>query len=132
MNASSQLIVVALAAIALVHCEPFCSNKVLEEESSPDKQYRAIVFQRDCGATTDFSTQVSVLPSSEGLQGSGNVLIMEPDKSVAVRAPSDVQVVWIKNRTLRIRYAREVRIFRQEHKVGDVDIVYGPGQPGGV
>ena len=35
-----------------------CENQLLSEVLSPDQVYRAIVFQRSCGATTGFSTQV--------------------------------------------------------------------------
>jgi len=40
-----------------------CGNEVLASVTSPDGGVVAVVFQRDCGATTDFSTQVSAVPS---------------------------------------------------------------------
>ncbi len=33
----------------------------MQEAVSPDGTYRAVVFQRDCGATTWFTTQVSIV-----------------------------------------------------------------------
>jgi hypothetical protein len=100
------------------------------EALSPDKQYRAVVFRRDCGATTDFSTQVSLLSSSQSLQGSGNVFIVDLKKSVAVSKPSDVQVQWTKNRTLTVRYAsQQVRVFQQETRWNDVAIAYESSIP---
>jgi hypothetical protein len=38
-----------------------CGNEVLSQARSPDGLYEAVVFQRDCGAATGFSTQVSVI-----------------------------------------------------------------------
>lgn len=37
-----------------------CGNAVNEETESPDGRYVVTVFERDCGATTDFATIVSV------------------------------------------------------------------------
>jgi hypothetical protein len=38
-----------------------CGNQLYQEVLSPDNKYKAVVFQRDCGATTGFSTRVSIL-----------------------------------------------------------------------
>jgi len=121
MKAPFRLIAGALVAIALTHCDPLYANRVLKEVPSPNKQYRALLFERDCGATTNFSTQISLLTSSQSLQGTGNVLIVD----FSVSKPSEVQVEWVENRRLRIRYVgREVRVFRQVHKLGAVAVVY--------
>ncbi len=37
-----------------------CGNEILKEVRSPTGKMKGVVFQRDCGATTGFSTQVSV------------------------------------------------------------------------
>jgi hypothetical protein len=116
-------IAAALAFLSLVGCDPLCANHVLKEIPSPDKKYRAFLFRRDCGATTSFNTQVSVLLSSQSLVDGGNVFIIDFKKSVST--PSEVQVGWPRNGTLWIRYVgHEVRIFRQEHKLGEVSVVY--------
>ena len=53
-----------------------CGNEIAVELISPDKNYKAVIFQRDCGATTGFSTQVSVLGVNEELENkSGNIFI---------------------------------------------------------
>ena len=44
-----------------------CGNEIFQEASSPDNSYKAVVFQRDCGATTGFSTQVSILGTNDEL-----------------------------------------------------------------
>src|ERR1041385_6220803 len=38
-----------------------CANQALRSVPSPDGALRAVVFERECGATTDFSTRVTVL-----------------------------------------------------------------------
>jgi len=40
-----------------------CGNDVLTDLPSPDGKYKVVVFQRDCGATTGFSTQTTACSS---------------------------------------------------------------------
>ena len=55
-----------------------CGNTVYQELASPNKSHRAVVFERNCGATTGFSTQLSVLSASEVLQNvPGNTYIVD-------------------------------------------------------
>lgn len=75
-----------------------CENEIFKEVNSPDLEFKAVIFQRDCGATTGFSTQVSVMPISETLPNeSGNVLIIEGH-------PNDTQleINWVSNSELNI------------------------------
>ena len=63
-----------------------CENEVLSHHPSPTGQYTASIFQRNCGATTPFSTQVSVLAGDEQLANlPGNAFIAD---SVHGAAPS--------------------------------------------
>ncbi|MBE0388656.1 hypothetical protein PLUTE_a5233 [Pseudoalteromonas luteoviolacea DSM 6061] len=56
------------------------------------------MFQRDCGATTGFSTQVSVLGADvELLNDSGNILIIPGHPNEV--APN---VEWLDNSTIKI------------------------------
>jgi len=58
--------------------DPDCRNEIQEEHVSPDGSIKLVVFSRDCGATTGFNTQVSVLPIDTALPDSpGNTLIMK-------------------------------------------------------
>lgn len=45
---------------------------------SPDHRVEAVVFERNCGATTGFSTQVSIIRQGTSLgNDGGNVLVMD-------------------------------------------------------
>lgn len=75
-----------------------CGNYMHAELHSPDNEHKAVVFQRDCGATTDFSTQVSILRANEALEdSSGNVMIVRghPDTHA-------LELEWLSNTELRI------------------------------
>ncbi|MCC5853421.1 MAG: hypothetical protein JJU30_11325 [Alkalimonas sp.] len=53
-----------------------CANEVHAEIISPNQRYKAVIFQRDCGATTDFSTQISILKAEAKLPNkSGNIFV---------------------------------------------------------
>jgi hypothetical protein len=76
-----------LLLISLSGCiGDLCGNDPLTQEESPDKKHLAIVFLRDCGATTGFSTQVSILDAPAKLPNEGgNVLVVEGKYPGSVR-----------------------------------------------
>ena len=101
-----------------------CGNKFLSETSSPDRIYRVVVFQRDCGATTGFSTQVSVLKAGERLPNqSGNLFIADTDRG---KAPSgmgggpEVRLSWTGLRSVRLIHHKNTRVFLANLRVAEV------------
>jgi len=79
-------IIISLSAIAIIgfvgiliyFADEMCENQIYKEYLSPNKSLKAIIFQRDCGATTSFSTQISILDSDEKLGNkSGNIFIIK-------------------------------------------------------
>jgi hypothetical protein len=80
-----------------------------------------VVFQRDCGATTDFSTQISIVVKGKPLSDTGgNVFVADSDGGKAPRAgwggpPADIE--WLGNRKLRVITHPDSRIFRKEISV---------------
>lgn len=76
---------------------------------SPDHKFKAVIYERDCGATTNFSTQVSILRASQTLpRGNGNILDMDgmPEDSIS-------DIAWSGDRSLSINTASEYPIFFQ-------------------
>jgi hypothetical protein len=67
-----------LSVVALLAGCSQCENEQLSEASSPSGRPKAIAFSRNCGATTAFNVQVSVLPNDSKLgDGDGNVLVAD-------------------------------------------------------
>ncbi len=55
-----------------------CGNEIFSEVQSPDNKFRAVIFQRDCGATTGFSTQISLILAEDKLENEGgNIFIVD-------------------------------------------------------
>jgi hypothetical protein len=120
---------VGAGAFALFTSDP-CANTELAVAVAPGGAHRAVVFQRDCGATSGFSTQVSVLPLGAALPDAGGaVFVGDTDHG---RAPARlgggpaVGLVWRDDRTLVIRHHRLARVFRSEPRAGSVEIRYEP------
>ena len=97
-------------------CSP-CGSEVLAEIPAPGGQHRAVVFQYDCGATTGFSTQVSLLGAHESLRGPGNVFVADGDHGKAAAGPGGgpwVAVEWRGRDTLVVHRDSRARVFRAD------------------
>jgi hypothetical protein len=112
-----------------------CGNQLLRSVPAPDGRVQAVIFSRSCGATTGFSTQVSLIPSKKSLANeSGNVLTADSDHG---RAPSgegggpQIAIVWEAPDRLVIRHHPAARLFHQARRVGDVTVRYEPTAPAG-
>ena len=140
-----RMVLITLSLATLAGCgglDP-CGNEQLATEVSPDGVLRAIVFQRDCGAPTGFSTQVSILQAQEpfltegrGFRSTkaGNTFIAEKGATPPPRWPGGgpwVKVEWrgAGHATLLIHYDSQANIFRRESHVRDVAIQYHPEEP---
>jgi Family of unknown function (DUF5412) len=66
--------------------DDLCGNDHLVETISPSGQLKAVAFRRDCGATTGYSTHVSILPASRKLPNeAGNVFVQDREPMIIVR-----------------------------------------------
>ena len=111
-----------------------CGNEVLARQSSPAGAYQAIVFERDCGATTDFSTQVSILPSDVSFlerpsfwsaTEQGNALAIDADHGAAPRGAGggpDVTIHWESDQKIILAYHPRARVFLAAPSVGAVSV----------
>jgi hypothetical protein len=105
-----------------------CANQMLRTVVSPDGQRKAVVFERNCGATTDFSTQVSILPRRARLRNvAGNTFIADTDHGAAPEGPGsgpEVRVVWESGTRLLIKHHPRARVFRSKRRVASVAVRY--------
>jgi hypothetical protein len=127
-----------LLGIGLVACGEFdlCGNDLLATVPSHDGRLKAVVFQRGCGATTGFSTHVSVLTAAEQLliEGhgfrsteAGNAFGGEKGthRPAGWRGGGPwVDVGWQAENVLVVRYDSTAHVFRQEARVTGVELQY--------
>ena len=113
-----QLSVVVLANTGCFDITGACANTVVSERPSPDSALRVVVFERNCGATTPFSTHVSVLESGVNLpDSSGNVFAADQYRLETVAR-------WSSPDTIEIRHDSRARVFKREPEIGNVRVRY--------
>jgi len=118
-----------LAASVAAGCDPGCANRVLGDIPAPDARHHAVIFMRSCGATTDVSTQISVLPAGRSPAGAGNVFVADTDHGRAPAGPGGgptVAVRWLDGHTLEVRYDHRARVFTQRARSNGTDLRFLP------
>ncbi|MEH7334368.1 hypothetical protein V7161_17120 [Neobacillus drentensis] len=92
-----------------------CGNQISKSVPSPGGDKVAYVFLRDCGATTNYSPQLSILAKDEDLENeSGNTFIA--DKSFSIE--------WLNERTLKVTYNKSSKTYEMDTSVNGVKIKY--------
>lgn len=115
--------------VAGVFMGPDCVNTELERHPSPDGRFDAVIFERGCGATTGFSTQVSVLPRRAPPEEAGNLFIATVgDRPVVLGRWGGplVRVRWHGLDALVIERDPAARRHMEQTSVGDITAVYLP------
>ena len=123
----------SVTAVAILAAQRFgaaaCTNRILTAVVSPDGRYKAVVFERDCGATTDYSTQVSVLAASDELGRDGsNIFVADTAGGKAPSGPRggpQVRRAWKADEELFVGHHSAARIFRKEDRYRGVVVLYG-------
>jgi hypothetical protein len=96
--------------------EPECSNEVSRVLMSPDGSKKLVVFSRDCGATTGFNTQLSLLGAGDGLPDeSGNVLVADQ---------VDLKVAWESDQRVAVSLRSSVQVYKKKTEFGGVSFGY--------
>ncbi|MEO6720725.1 MAG: hypothetical protein ABIN67_10165, partial [Ferruginibacter sp.] len=118
------LMTLSLRLVSIISCfllsscllGDMCSNTIDFTMVSPDGKKKIVMFDRDCGATTAGSTQISLLSSSENLSNiSGNIFVSDR---------GNVKMEWLSNREILITYPSDLTTFNKIDSFSDVLIRY--------
>jgi hypothetical protein len=122
------LVLAGMAALFSSAFDDMCGNEILADIPSPNGALRAVVFERDCGATTDFSTQVTILPVDAKLPDEGgSVFVADTNHGAAPSGEGggpEVKVQWRSASQLSIAHHTEARVFLARQRVEKVDVSY--------
>ncbi|MGC4094638.1 MAG: hypothetical protein QM756_43325 [Polyangiaceae bacterium] len=113
--------------LALSACDGTCTNTTVARVPAPEGGREAVLFRRDCGATTGFATHVSILPVGAEAEGAGNTFRADSDHGAASLGDWDsvwAEARWLAPNHLLVRHAAHSRIFRQEEEVSGVRVTY--------
>ena len=117
----------ALLAIAtcLTGCDDLCTNEVIIKKVNNSKTYKLIHFDRNCGATTGNSNQLSVVSIDEDLDNErGNVFIASSKSGSNLETDRGVVAKWLNDFTVLVKYEKDITVFKKVNKVGQINIVY--------
>lgn len=123
----TKLVAIALLATGLSGCSDPCQNSIVSTAHAPTGDLKAVLFQRDCGATTGFSSQVSVTQADQAPAGGGNLFVADTGHGAASGASWGgpwVEVRWLSPEDLLIRYDSRSRVFTQADKLSGVRVSY--------
>lgn len=107
-----------------------CGTKLAESKLSPNGKLKILVFSVNCGATSDFSTQISLVDSDYILKNddAGNIFSADSDHGKAKmnegREIIELKTNWINNNSIEIEYPKNARIFKNDDERNDVEIIY--------
>ena len=103
-----------------------CENTIVDEIIIGNK--KAVLFVRNCGATTDYSKQISIIGINTELKNKGgNVMISDSDKGKAETDVHGGSIIIMANKNkdhLLIKYAKDTRFYKKKEKKSGIKIVY--------
>jgi hypothetical protein len=114
------------ASLSLGACSAACTEETVKVIHSPRGDHEARMFMRECGATTDFSTQVSIDPWL--WQWVGNVFVADAyngGKRGEWGGPW-AEMAWIGPDHLLVTYDYKARVFDKQEVVNGIRITYRP------
>jgi hypothetical protein len=128
---------VAMFALLQVSCglmDP-CGNEIVARTSSPGGAHEAIVFERDCGATTRWSTQVAIIrggavfrerPTWWAETQAGGALVIDDRTARPGIAGTSVAAKWSDDTHLTIEYDAGAAVLGGAKVVGGIEIEQRP------
>ena len=91
------------------------NNNIIMEEISPDKKYKAVVFERNINATTKQSYQLSIINANDEIKNkSGNVFI----------SYYDFEVYWEDESVLNVKNKKENDKLKKKKEYKHIKILY--------
>jgi hypothetical protein len=126
MNAARGVVAV-LVLLGVLSCRETvlfenCDDTIKAEARSPDGRYVASVFERNCGATTNYSTLVSLRDATQ------NFAPGEQGWVFVLSGQADVTLTWESDRLLKVSSTRR-EAFRSESTWRDVQVSYATKEP---
>jgi hypothetical protein len=117
--AKSSFLLILTAYMASVCACSTCSDTLISSVKSADGGLVATVFERNCGATTDFSSMVNLQNSSDKFNANEGRLFV-------AKGRYDVSVTWTgpKQLVITCNGCQRRDIFREVTAEGDIDISY--------
>lgn len=100
----------ALTGILMSAFAGTCTDTVASETISPNGKLKAVLYVRDCGATTRASTKIAILPASKNRPGYGDAIVFSGYEVPWDGPTHKVTAEWTGDNALTVKYARDVEL----------------------
>ena len=101
-----------------------CKDQVVSELPSPGGKVKAVIYVRDCGATTRASTIVTILATTQGTPKYGSPRVFEGYEYPWNAKTHKIRLEWLSDRSLRVYYTREVELTGLKNWAEGVTVTY--------
>ncbi len=95
-----------------------CETIVRRSVVGPDGKKAAVIFERECGATVGFNTQVSLAPVKEPFSDTTSPAFL------VLSGRHDIVLRWLGEKSIEIEIPEEDDVIRSEPRVGGTIIAY--------
>lgn len=95
-----------------------CAVTVKREIPSQHLQRVVVVFEKDCGATTPFNTQVSIAPKDSQFSSDDFPPVL------SIKGQHELAIRWLDDETVQIEIPKGVQIYRQEKQANGITVLY--------
>lgn len=98
-----------------------CSNEIVQEATAPDGRSKAVVYLRNCGATVDYTSHITILDGNHELgKRRGNVW-----QAGGSSAWDAIDIIWRDNSTLEVYHQIPAeRVHVKKERVSDYEVVF--------
>jgi hypothetical protein len=102
-----------------------CGTELIHETLSQDGKVKAVLFLRNCGATTDYVTSVSLVSPSENLTDDSTFFTPRRLGTIfRAKGVVPASVAWRSPSELIITYARGAEVLLRQHVHGKIRVAY--------
>ncbi len=101
-----------------------CTDQIVSESLSPNRKLRAVLYVRDCGATTRASTIVTILPASQSRPRYGSPRVFSGYETPWYEKVHKVSVQWTSDQALTVYYAKDVELTGLNNWVKSVHVYF--------
>ena len=115
---------VAGTGLLLLTFRTTCVDNVQSEWLSPSGKLKAIVYVRDCGATTGFSTKIAIVRPSATTPPYSDGIVFSADNASFDPARPVVKPDWVAENHLKLRYACDVELNQLTNFVENVHVQF--------
>jgi hypothetical protein len=119
------LLLIALVGCGVADITGGCADELVRMERDREGPLAAFHYIRNCGATTDYVTQVAIGPAGRGLEGATPVFVAVPDADTDTDGHGIwLEMHWTAPHQLSIAHAEKARVFKRVMRMDGARIRY--------